>query len=193
MATKQNIAIPLIPTPRGVQVPIQAMQQVLGALPWLQFAYGEAFKGIKEVDGSRYTTPQVYVQGREWLNLEPDDTVSAFSFFEVPEDKANINGSNTFWNQPISLVVYCNLEIIDQVEGLTRDWIYTEELIEETTALLNSSNLSFIVDDTLTVERHIAKAFSEYSYWTFDERYIKRNYDAFKFNFVVQLSDQCPL
>lgn len=189
MASKQNIAVPLIPDPRGVDIPIQAMQASLITLPWLQLAYGQAFKAIKEIDGSRYTAPQVYAQQREWVDLEPDNTVSAFSFFEVIEPKSNIVEDSQFWTQPISIVVYCNLEVIDS----TKDWIFTEELIEEVTDLLTFSNLSFIDSTTISVERRIENAFSEYSYWTFDQRFIKRNFDAFKINFIVQYNNQCPL
>ena len=190
MANKQSVAVPLIPDPRGVNIPIQAIQNALIALPWLQYAYGKSFRNTKEVDGSRYVEPQVYVKNREFLSLEPDDVSSAFSFCEVVGKKRITEGSRK-WDQDLSVVFYVNLEIINQVEGEIRDWIFTEELIEEATNILRAKNLSFIVEDTYDIDRGIEDSFDNYSYWTFDERYIKRNYDAFRINFIVQGNDEC--
>jgi hypothetical protein len=191
MSSLQNINVPLIPDPRGVNIPIQAMQQELSTLPWMGYAYGQAFKIIKNVDNTRYTEPQVYAGNREWLSVEPNDSVSALSFFEVIEPKIKISENSIAWNQPVSLVVYVNLEIINNVEFTAKDWMFTDELIEEVTSLISSKKFGFIDETSYSVERRIENAFSEYSYWTSEERYIKRNYDAFKINFNVVYNDAC--
>ncbi len=191
MSKKQTISVPLIADPRGVNVPIQEMQEALSALPWLEFSYGQAFRNVTEVDGSRYIMPQVYAGLREFLSVEPDDSTSAFSFFEVVERGTQAHEFASEWVQRVNLVVYCNLEIINQIEGVDRDYIYTEELREEVSNIIREGNLSFIDGETMDIERGIENAFSNYSYWTFDERYIKRNYDAFKLSFDIRFDDRC--
>ena len=193
MSKKQTISVPLIADPRGVNVPIQEMQEALSALTWLQFSYGQAFRNVTEVDGSRYVMPQVYAGNREFLSVEPDDSTSAFSFFEITEQGSKTYEFASEWIQRVSLVVYCNLEIINQIESKDRDYIFTEELREEVNTIIREGNLSFIDGETFTIERGIENAFSNYSYWTFDERYIKRNYDAFKISFDIRFDDRCQL
>jgi hypothetical protein len=191
MSKKQTISVPLIADPRGVNIPIQEMQEALAALTWLQYSYGQAFRNVTEVDGSRYVMPQVYAGNREFLSVEPDDSTSAFSFFEVIDQGTKAFEFADEWVQRVNLVVYCNLEVINQVEGVNRDYIFTEELKEEVTSIIREGNLSFIDGETFIIERGIENAFSNYSYWTFDERYIKRNYDAFKLSFEIRFNDQC--
>jgi len=192
MSKKQTISVPLIADPRGVNVPIQEMQEALSVLPWLEFSYGQARPIITEVEGSRYTMPQVYAGFREFLSMEPDDSSSAFSFFEVTERGSKTHEFSTEWIQPVSLVVYCNLEIINQIESRERDYIFTPELREEVSSIIKGG-FAGIDGDTITLERGIENAFSNYSYWTFDEKYIKRNYDAFRLNFDVRFDDRCDI
>jgi len=192
MATKQNISVPLQSDPKGVDIKIQILQEELINLPWLSFAYGQAFPIVKEVDGQRYTEPQVYVANREFLSVEPDDVSNAFSFFEITEAKTKIVAGSKTWRQPISLVIFANLELINILENVERDFIFTEYLIEQVTYLLSENRHSWIDEDSLMpVERGIEKAFSNYDYYTFDERYIKRNYDAFKISFDIIYTDDC--
>ena len=75
------------------RAPSRGMERVVvGIIPGLQecltglLGNDYCAVGLAEVreevrENSLYTLPQYYINNREWYNLEPSDTVPAFSFF----------------------------------------------------------------------------------------------------------------
>jgi len=70
--------------PVGVDIPIQSLQEDLfNELGWTNYeAYGRAYVNISEGD----TIPEVFKDGKEYLEVMYDDTVNASSFFVINSD-----------------------------------------------------------------------------------------------------------
>lgn len=65
---------------------IQDLQSTFEAnFSWLNYAFGRAYRLVKEVDDKEYNYPAVYSGKAEYLSVLPDDTLGNFSFFEIDD------------------------------------------------------------------------------------------------------------
>lgn len=181
------VAVPLIPDPRGVDLPIQTLQQSLGTISWMEFAFGKAFTK-KGVSGTGFrNVPKVYQRKKEFLSVEPTDEVAAFCFFEIAGDQIITNYRARDFNfnveVDVSLIVWANLKRIDD----TRDYIFSEELKDDVIDKINK-NASF--HQLNSIEMGVEKAFSSWTVAT-DDRFYAENFVALKFNMTLTFEPPC--
>lgn len=101
--------IPTIPNPQLIDRVIADIQTGLATnLGWLDYSFGRAQKLIKDINGKKYSTPNVYAGGNEYLEVSPDANIGNFSFFQIDDPqfmdwqpkirgKLTVNYSLIFW------------------------------------------------------------------------------------------------
>ena len=130
----RNITPSLFDNPKGVDVPIQEIQlKLASSLDWLSKSFGKAIVREEGTEENLKTLPFCYDHRREYISLNPDDTVDSYSFmYETDTDTTIISQNGKDRNTNISLVFFCNLELIDK----TNDTLFQESLIEDVLEVL---------------------------------------------------------
>ena len=70
-------------SPSPVDAALLSIQTRLEGLDWLDTAYGRCEKLKREKEGKVIQFPAIYAQGKEYLELFPDEHLGNFSFFEI--------------------------------------------------------------------------------------------------------------
>lgn len=177
--------VPVLSNPTGIDKVVVDIQNALATIDWMEYSFGRAYRRNSPRYQEDYFAPFVYQAKREYVDVEPQDDITAYCFTEVSSTR-NVREyqpikKDWFQDQNISVVVFANLELIDN----TDDSIFTEKLIDEVTYVLNSVSSIYTID---SIEEGIENAFSNYDY---KNEWIKLNYGAFKINCTVSALNYC--
>lgn len=199
MSTRlRDIAITKITNPIGIYEPIQYLQEKLEGLWWVEKSFGRTFKRDILRDESTYTMPSAYISGNEYIPLDPDDTVRAFSFIEYLDNYEGIGQLSG--NSQISIIVFANVEQITRLQTIPNtanpnpwynlDHIIDEELIQDVLNTIKNSAY-FDSDDPPQIFRGLKNAYSEYSYTSFEPKFNRKVYATFKITIDVPVQYNC--
>ena len=174
--------------PKGVDVPIQEIQIKLGVeLPWLTKSFGKAIVREEGTEDDLKTLPFAYDHRREYIPLNPDDTVEAYSFmYETATDTTVTSEGGSYRNSNVSLVFFCNLELINRKD----DTLFEEQLIEDVLDVLTVSFKDSISNTDISISKLFPNAFEDFD--TSDNRkWFSKNIAAFKINFDLTYQKEC--
>lgn len=179
---------PVIPNAIGIDVAYNEIQELMASIDWIERSYGKAKTITEDREGSSYTLPKVYNAKREYIPLEPDDRVKAFSFLQAYNESTfseyNPHLNTYIRSQNISVIVWANLEKISN----TLDYNFEENLIQEVMSVLNKSqNINAINSIDIT----IPNVWTDYSYSRFSNEFYKENFTTFKINMTITVNDRC--
>lgn len=120
---------------------IQDMQTTfLAKLPWLNYAFGKAYKLVEHrPDGNKFIYPAAYNGNGEYISLLPNDNFGNFSWFDIydPQNITEVvqslpqytfSGAVVFWYDLSSIYTDAN-------------FLYTEEIKDEVIRLLTTPGL----------------------------------------------------
>ena len=120
---------------------IQDMQTTfLVKLPWLNYAFGKAYKLVEHrPDGNKFIYPAAYNGNGEYISLLPNDNFGNFSWFDIydPQNITEVvqslpqytfSGAVVFWYDLSSIYTDAN-------------FLYTEEIKDEIIRLLTTPGL----------------------------------------------------
>lgn len=144
--------------------PIQGLQDALGRLSWLDHVFGRCERLVKDVDGRRVYTPNVYYEGEEYLLLTPDNRELGNYCFFVMEDPQTVTmslGERARLRTPYSLIVWVDMRT---VEG--GDERNTEAVKE---ALLSAVRSAWLRSGAVSVERVYERAENVFQGFSIDE------------------------
>jgi hypothetical protein len=113
MATKIKNIDPTtlyIPNPVAEYNRVQGLQKKLDAkVDWLEKAFGVAYREQKRSD-LEGREPQIYLGGKEYISVWPDDSVEGMCFFDV-EDEIGLNQEDKRnFTATVNIVFFVNLE-----------------------------------------------------------------------------------
>ena len=92
--------------------PIQAIQDALGSLTWLNHIFGRSERLVQMQNGRRVFTPNVYLGKNEYIPLLPDNTkLGNYCFFilDEPQVVSVSMGIQSRLHAPFSLVVWVDM------------------------------------------------------------------------------------
>lgn len=129
------------PNPVLLDLVLQNIQDKLKEkLPWLDYAFGRAFKNVKyENDGRKYVYPAIYVEDSEYIDMTPNDNLGNFTWFDIYDPQAielGTRGAPVF-SYDGALVLWCNQEKIFGDSQFT----YLEELKQQVLEVLQAPGL----------------------------------------------------
>lgn len=184
----------LLTNPVGIDKAIQDVQIKLQAILWLgNKAYGRAFKQeenkIIAGGGSRRLIyyPEVYQDGGEPLNVMPNDSSQAQSFFYTRDPARAVDYmplQNNIYIHPTSLILWANLGKVDPA----KQGRFTEYLKAEVLGVLRSCTGLYV---TQVVESY-ENVFSNYTITEEYRQYMKLPYTAFRIDFDLNYKDALP-
>lgn len=189
--TLKNPTVLTIPNPVGIDVAIKALQLDLATLPWLEKSFARAFTIPKQVLNQKRLEPMVYQGTKEYFSVLPHDPLKSYSFFRVnggrtsEEYAANLNTGGAFYfKDPVDLIVWVDLNAIDS----SKDYIYTEELIQDVLSVLNR-------DSGVTVARvwddKVEDIFRGYTLQDLNRDLLMYPYAAFRIEMYLQYQFEC--
>ena len=163
-----------------------------GALPWLDHVFGRVERLVKEQNGVRRYTPNVYLGGDEYLLLLPDQGLGNFCFF-VLEDAEEVEwyvGDRSRLSATFSLVVWLDMRTIDE----DRDTRNTERVKADVLRALNGG--VWVREGSITVESIYSRAENVFDGFTLDEvdnQFLMSPFAGFRFEGTMKVKDECIL
>lgn len=170
---------------------LQSIQQsLLAKLPWLNAAFGKAYKITEQSDNDKFTYPAVYVGNGDYISMLPNDTIGNFCWFDIYDpqrvininprhNQLSVNGAIIFWYD--STTIYADASDI-----------YTEEIKNEILKALTSN----ILPNTGKIEvneiyERFENIYKGYSIETVGKQYFLHPYASLRIEFTLTLKELC--
>lgn len=165
---------------------------LLAKLPWLNEAFGRAYKLVdKGQDFERFTHPVTYTGNGEYMSLLPNDTFGNFSWLEVydPQEvdttviakpKLIVRGALIFWY---------NLESIYEDKSL----LYTEEIKNEVLNILTTPGIIPSIGRITVTEiyERPENIYKGYSIENIDKQFFMYPYAGLRLEFTIKTKELC--
>ena len=120
---------------------LQDMQKgLLEKLPWLNYAFGKAYKLVEHrTDGNKFIYPAAYNGNGEYISLLPNDNLGNFSWFDIydPQVITQIVQSFPQYSFSGAIVFWYSLDSIYEDASV----LYTEEIKDEIIRVLTTPGL----------------------------------------------------
>lgn len=170
---------------------IQSIQRhLLEKLPWLDAAFGRAYKITQQTDGDEFTYPAVYIGNNEYASVLPNDNVGNFCWLDIYDpqrvinisprhNQLSVNGAIIFWYDSSS--IYAD-----------DSCLYTEEIKNEILKTLTSN----ILPNTGKIEldeiyERFENIYEGYSTETVGKQYFMHPYAGLRIEFTLTLKELC--
>ena len=169
--------------------PIQAIQDALGSLTWLNHIFGRSERLVQMQNGRRVFTPNVYLGKNEYIPLLPDNTkLGNYCFFilDEPQVVGVSMGIQNRLHAPFSLVVWVDMRKVE-----TNDARNTE-YVKET--LLKTVRGAFHRHGSVELSRVYQRAenvFEGYSLDEVDNQYLMQPFAGFRITGELFVDEEC--
>lgn len=184
--------VPLKSYPKLFDIIIQKLQVGLSEnLAWLDASFGRAERLIKDIDGKRYYTPNVYIGNQNYELILPDTyKFGNYSFFvmDEPQEVENETPFSVKIVAPFSLIVWLNIN-----ECVSGDERNTEYLKEEILMAIKAVHLP---KGHVSIEKVYEKAENVFAGFTLDEvknQFMMAPYYGFRFAGEMEITNDCNL
>jgi len=162
---------------------IQLLQNDLSELDWLEVIYPLAEKGYRKDSENRdFAYAQLYKNdgSKDYLDLFPNDNISAYSFFELETDGMTVTFSEDDLIVRLNIIFFANLRKIDD----TKEFDFTKTLIADSLRKIKAGAFSNeIFDVRVTTDKDLI--FDRYDYSQEQLKYIMYPNTAFKLSFEI--------
>lgn len=158
-------------------------------LPWLDHAFGRVERLVKEQDGVRRYTPNIYVGGDEYLLLLPDQGLGNFCYFVMDDDESVewYVGERSRLKARFSLTVWVDMRTIEDDDERN-----TERVKAQVLRALNGG--IWIREGSIVVENIYQRAENVFRGFTLDEvdnQFLMSPFAGFRFEGTMQVKDEC--
>ena len=154
-------------------------------LPWLNTAYGKAYRQVRSVNERQYFYPAVHDAKTEHLNMEPDGLLGNYSWFDVsdPLEVINMDNSGSFdLKANVGLILSFDIRNVNpNWKDMTISNVQQEVIVK----LIEFGNVLLELGKQMEVQERSENIFSGYSYKQLDQNYLMRPYGCFRINFDV--------
>ena len=190
---------PIIPNSVMVDRVIGEIQTGLAAnLPWLDAAFGRAQRLVKNINGKRWITPNVYCGGldgkgpNDYLEVSPDSQIGNFSFFVMddPETLAWYHGQQAEIKAPFALIFWFDLRRVYDSDTNRN----TEYLKAQILRILNGRGGWHLGNGRITINKCYEQAQNIYRGFSIDEmdnQFLMHPYAGFRFEGILEFDEIC--
>lgn len=186
MVSYNNPPVELVPNPEALDLAIQAIQERLAGLSWLEKAFGRCTKQIARLQDAEiknrqarneYTFPEVYFK-REPYNCMVNDNLKSYCFFHA-KDALRFTDWEPFLQmqgaeQPLALIFWLNLGRIDPA----KNYNFSESLRREVVQVLKQCPGLKLESSSLEVNN----VFNPFTITEAFRNYLKPPFAAFRFD-----------
>lgn len=158
-------------------------------LSWLNYAFGKAERLVKNYNGKRVYSPNLYVGKNEYELISPDSGIGNYCFFTLdePQDVSWEVGDNTYMKAPFSLIVWVDLRTIEQ-----DDVRNTEAIKQDILRTLNGK--IWMKEGYFHINRVWEKAENVFKGFTLDEidnQFLMHPYCGWRFEGEIDCHTEC--
>lgn len=193
-----SINAPIIQNPVMLDKIIGEIQQGLADnLTWLNAAFGRAQRLVKNVNGKRIVTPNVYCGGwnghgeNDYIEVSPDAKIGNFSFFEIDDPQTiDVGPWARSVKAPFALIVWFDLTRV-YGEASNRN---TEYLKAQILRVLNGRAGWVLSSGRIVLNRIYERAeniYRGYSLSEIDNQYLMHPFSGFRFEGVLEFDELC--
>lgn len=160
-------------------------------LPWLDHVFGRVERLVKEVQGVRRYTPNVYLGKDEYLLLLPDQGLGNLCYF-VLEDEEGVEwyvGERSRLEARFSLVVWVDMRTVEDDDERN-----TERVKAQVLRALNGG--IWIRSGSIQIDSIYERAENVYRGFTLDEvdnQFLMAPFAGFRFEGVMRINDECAV
>lgn len=193
-----------ITNPKGIDSAVNELRLLLGGLTWVSHPYhiAQRFRRMaSEKEGKTgveqakklYVYPEMYV-GKDdkmpYHRLTPDNDYTGMFFFMVGKGEIEYNPNEyNFINYPVSIIFSVNLATVNKTK--LKEYLFTQELIEEARRLLTSSSPNFLFTYKLLTEtRDLQEVYREFILDDL-EQYNRVPMQCFRIDLTLKLMEEC--
>lgn len=136
----KRLTIPFKSSPVLLDRVLQKLQTKLMSLPWLDCAFGRAYRLVEHrPDGDKFVYPAIYIGNGDYISVNPNDNFGNFSWFDIydPQTVETIVQSLPKITFKGAIVFWYNIETIYSDKSV----LYTEEVKNEIISLLSTPGL----------------------------------------------------
>lgn len=160
-------------------------------LPWLDHCFGRVERLVKETNGMRRYTPNIYLGKDEYLLLLPDQGLGNFCYFVMddPEDVQWNVGERSRLQGTFSLVVWVDMRTVEDDD--TRN---TEAVKAQILRALNGG--IWVRSGSISVEEIYSRAENVFNGFTLDEvdnQFLMSPFAGWRFEGTITINDECAL
>ena len=160
-------------------------------LPWLDHCFGRVERLVKETNGMRRYTPNIYLGKDEYLQLLPDQGLGNFCYFVMddPEDVQWNVGERSRLQGTFSLVVWVDMRTIEDDD--TRN---TEAVKAQILRALNGG--IWVRSGSISVAEIYSRAENVFAGFTLDEvdnQFLMSPFAGWRFEGTITINDECAL
>ena len=198
MSTNKPINAPVIPNAVMLDAVIGEIQQgLVNNLTWLDAAFGRAQRLIKNIEGKRIVTPNVYCGGwnghgpNDYIEVSPDAKIGNFSYFEVDDPQTIDPGP---WARqikaPFSLIVWFDLT---RVYG-SRTNRNTEKIKSDILHILNGRADWHLTNGRIVINKIYERAENIYKGYTLseiDNQFLMHPFAGLRFEGLLEFDELC--
>ena len=168
------------------------IQDALGAnLSWLNHILPQAERLVKEINGKRIYTPNIYVGENEYEQILPDaQDIGNYSFFilEEPQEVIYEVGGRTKMSSPFSLIVWLD------IRSVYNEDIRDTEMVKRD--ILRAIHRTWMRHGHFNIERIYQRAeniFKEFTMDEVDNQFLMQPYCGFRFRGEIVIEEECEL
>lgn len=207
MEIENNVNIGYKKNPVLLDKVIQDIQQtLLERLPWLNKAFGRAYRLVShEPDGGKYIYPAAYIGNSEYVSLVPNDNFGNFLWFDIydPQRITAVTQALPQFTFSGAIVFWVNLNSI----FTDSDFMYSEEVKDEivraltTPGLISNTGRLSIKDiyerfENIYKGYSLEKIYNEYVYQgadmqSMDKQFFMHPYTAYRVEFELTTRELC--
>lgn len=160
-------------------------------LTWLNYAFGKAERLVKNYNGKRVYSPNLYVGKNEYELITPDSGIGNYCFFTLdePQDVEWEVGDNTYIEAPFSLIVWVDMRTIEQDDERN-----TEAIKQDILRTLNGK--LWLKEGHIRITRIWEKAENIFKGFTLDEidnQFLMQPYCGWRFEGVIDVHTDCEV
>ena len=158
---------------------------------WLDHIFGRAERLVKEVEGMRRYTPNIYLGRDEYLCLLPDERLGNYCFFTT-DDPENVEwsaGERSRLSVTFSLIVWCDLRTVEDEDVRNRERVKSELL-----SLLNGGiRLRFGHFQIQTIYEKAENVFTGFTTDEVQNQFLMAPYAGWRFEGVMMCDEECVM
>lgn len=158
------------------------------SLSWLTHCFGRCERLVKEVNGRRVYTPNIYLGKNEYLLLTPDQRLGNYCFFvmEEPERMTFERGTRAVYRAPFSLVVWVDMRTVDDDD--TRN---TEKVKDAIMKAVNGTISRYGGLSVTRIYNHAERVFEGFSLDEVDNQFLMAPFSGWRFVGELWVREDC--
>ena len=160
-------------------------------LPWLTHIFGRVERLVKQTEGVRRYTPNIYLGKDEYLLLTPDQGLGNYCFFVLGEGEQVTwdVGEQNRMEAPFSLVVWCDMRTVEDDDARNTEAVKAQILRAMNGNIRTRAGFAKIEE----IYSHAENVFQGFTLDEVDNQFLMSPFAGWRFSGTMWVTDECAL